>query len=193
MTQQDSIIQQDSYITIAEAGEGCYVESRSRFLAFALHAGSEEEVKEILAAFRKKYYDARHVCYAYVLGDHGDRTRQKLLGRQLRSYGLTYTLLIVVRYFGGVKLGTSRLGVAYKAAAIEALENAKKKECIIKQRFTVSVSYPDADIAMRFIRDAEAEIVARDYTATDSILTVEIRLKSEMQLRERLSGILSLR
>lgn len=204
MTQQDSIIQQDSYITIAEAGEGCYVESRSRFLAFALHAGSEEDVKEILAAFRKKYYDARHVCYAYVLGDHGDRTRQNddgepsgtagaPLGRQLRSYGLTYTLLIVVRYFGGVKLGTSRLGVAYKAAAIEALENAEKKECIIKQRFTVSVSYPDADTAMRFIRDAEAEIVARDYTATDSILTVEIRLKSEMQLRERLSGILSLR
>ena len=159
MTQQDSIIQQDSYITIAEAGEGCYVESRSRFLAFALHAGSEDEVKEILAAFRKKYYDARHVCYAYVLGDHGDRTRQNddgepsgtagaPLGRQLRSYGLTYT---------------------------------------------VSVSYPDADTAMRFIRDAEAEIVARDYTATDSILTVEIRLKSEMQLRERLSGILSLR
>ena len=186
--------QQDSYITIAEAGEGCYVESRSRFLAFALHAGSEEEVKEILAAFRKKYYDARHVCYAYVLGDYGDRTRQNddgepsgtagaPLGRQLRSYGLTYTLLIVVRYFGGVKLGTSRLGVAYKTAAIEALENAKKKECIIKQRFTVSVRYPDADTA----------IVARDYTATDSILTVEIRLKSEMQLRERLSGILSLR
>lgn len=115
------------------------------------------------------------------------------MGRQLRSYGLTYTLLIVVRYFGGVKLGTSRLGVAYKAAAIEALENAEKKECIIKQRFTVSVSYPDVDTAMRFIRDAEAEIVARDYTATDSILTVEIRLKSEMQLRERLSGILSLR
>lgn len=86
----------------------------------------------------KKYYDARHVCYAYVLGDHGDRTRQNddgepsgtagaPLGRQLRSYGLTYTLLIVVRYFGGVKLGTSRLGVAYKAAAIEALENAEKK------------------------------------------------------------------
>ena len=84
--------QQDSYITIAEAGEGCYVESRSRFLAFALHAGSEEEVKEILAAFRKKYYDARHVCYAYVLGDHGDRTRQnddgEPSGQQVRRWGV---------------------------------------------------------------------------------------------------------
>ena len=136
---------------------------------------------------------ATPTCWAITETARARMMTGNLPEQQVRSYGLTYTLLIVVRYFGGVKLGTSRLGVAYKAAAIEALENAKKKECIIKQRFTVSVSYPDADTAMRFIRDAEAEIVARDYTATDSILTVEIRLKSEMQLRERLSGILSLR
>ena len=92
MTQQDSIIQQDSYITIAEAGEGCYVESRSRFLAFALHAGSEEEVKEILAAFRKKYYDARHVatptCWAITETARARMMMGNLPEQQVRRWGV---------------------------------------------------------------------------------------------------------
>lgn len=194
---------EDSYKTIGRAGEGVYVENRSRFLAFAMNVGNEEKVKELLTSFRKKYYDARHICYAYILGDQGDRIRQNddgepsgtagaPLGRQLRSYGLTYSILIVVRYFGGVKLGTSRLGIAYKTAAIEALENAQKIECIMKSTFKISIPYESADIAMRFVRDIEAEIIAREYSEIGCTLSVEVRLKDEKLLRDKLSKILSL-
>ncbi len=194
----------DSYLTIARTGEGQYTESRSRFLAFAHHVADETEARSIVADYRKKYYDARHVCYAYALGPDGSVTRQNddgepagtagaPLGRQLRSRELTYALLVVVRYFGGVKLGTSRLGVAYKTAAIEALDAATVVETIVKAHFRIVVPYADADVAMRYIRDGGAEITARDYTATDNVLTVEVRCKDEAALRERLSKILTLR
>lgn len=194
----------DSYLTIKETGEGLYTESRSKFFSFALHVNNEEEVKSYLALYRKKFYDARHVCYAYVLGDEGEITRQNddgepagtagaPIGRQLRSYGLTYVLLVVVRYFGGVKLGTSRLGVAYKAAALEALENSQTIECIIKEKFRISVPYSEADIAMRYIRDAGANIIDREYTATDNLLSVEIRLSDAENIKKSLSQIYTLK
>ena len=198
------MIEEDSYTTVSRTGEGQYVENRSRFLSFAIHVNAEPEIKSILISYRRKYYDARHICYAYVLGNYGETTRQNddgepsgtagaPLARQLKSYGLTYTLLIVVRYFGGVKLGTSRLGIAYKTAAIEALENAERMECIVKRKFKISVPYADADVAMRFIRDIGADIINREYTSTDNVLTVDVRLKDEAFLRNRLSKILTLK
>ncbi len=194
----------DTYKTITTAGEAVYTELRSRFLAFALHVETEAEAKAVLADYRKRYYDARHVCYAYALGNDGNTTRQNddgepagtagaSMGRQLRAAGLTYALVIVVRYFGGVKLGTSRLGVAYKTAAAEALAAAGVEERIVCNRFTVAVPYADADVAMRYIREAGADITERDYTATDNRLTVSVRLSDEEALRTRLSKILSLR
>ena len=194
----------DTYLTIKETGEGLYTESRSRFLAFAHHVADEAEVKSIVSAYRKKYYDARHVCYAYALGMDGQTTRQnddgepagtagQPIGRQLRSFGLTYSLVVVVRYFGGVKLGTSRLGTAYKTAAIEALNNAVTQEEIVKAQVRIAVPYADADVAMRYIKEEEATITARDYTATDNILTVLVRTRDEEKLRTRLGRILSLR
>lgn len=193
----------DSYQTIAATGEAQYTESRSRFLAFAHHVEDEAEVKALLADYRRQYYDARHVCYAYVLGNDGETTRQNddgepsgTAGRpiigQIRSAGLTYALVVVVRYFGGVKLGTSRLAVAYKTAAADAIAAATVEERIVSARFTVSVPYADADVAMRYIREAGAVITQRDYTATDNLLTVEVRLTDEQSLRERLAKILTL-
>ncbi len=194
----------DTYKTITTPGEAVYTELRSRFLAFALHVETETEAKAVLADYRKRYYDARHVCYAYALGNDGNTTRQNddgepagtagaPMGRQLRAAGLTYALVIVVRYFGGVKLGTSRLGVAYKTAAAEALAAAGVEERIVCNSFTVSVPYADADVAMRYIREAGADITARDYTATDNRLTVAVRLSDEEALRTRLAKILTLR
>ena len=193
----------DTYLTLKGQAETQLTEKRSRFLAFAFHVEDEEEAKVIVAEYKKKYYDARHVCYAYVIGNDGSRTRanddgepsgtagRPILG-QIQSRELTYTLGIVVRYFGGVKLGTGPLGVAYKTVIGEALDLCKKEECIMKSVFRIAAPYADADTAMRFIREACADISEREYTATENILTVSVRLDDEAALRERLGHILSL-
>ena len=123
----------DEYLTITDSpAEGFYSEKRSKFLAFAFHVTTEEEVKTIVAEHRKKYYDARHVCWAYTLGaDHSQfranddgepsSTAGKPILGQITKNGLTDILIIVVRYYGGVNLGTSGLIVAYRTAAAEAI------------------------------------------------------------------------
>ena len=121
----------DEYKTIKTEGEGYYTEKRSKFLAFAHHVSTVEEIKELLAGYRKKYYDARHVCYAYMLGaertefranDDGEpsSTAGKPILGQINSNELTDILIVVVRYYGGVNLGTSGLIVAYREAAADA-------------------------------------------------------------------------
>lgn len=193
----------DTYLTIKQSAETQITEKRSRFIAFILHVQTEEEAKSVIATYKKKYYDARHVCYAYVIGNKGEHTRanddgepsgtagRPILG-QLVSHNLTYCLGIVVRYFGGVKLGTGPLGVAYKTAISEAIALSEVEEKIITSTFKIAAPYADADTAMRFIREAGAIITQRDYTAQDTIMTVEVRLDDELNLRERLSKILSL-
>lgn len=193
----------DTYLTIKQSAETQITEKRSRFIAFILHVQTEEEAKSIIATYKKKYYDAKHVCYAYVIGNKGEHTRanddgepsgtagRPILG-QLVSHNLTYCLGIVVRYFGGVKLGTGPLGVAYKTAISEAIALSEVEEKIITSTFKIAAPYADADTAMRFIREAGAIITQRDYTAQDTIMTVEVRLDDELNLRERLSKILSL-
>lgn len=206
----------DSYLTLSETGEAQFVEKRSRFLAFAHPITSEDEAKDIVASIRKEYYDARHVCYAYVMGydvwtedydpvargtaimranddgEPGGSAGKPILG-QLRARGVTNTLVAVVRYFGGVKLGTGGLAVAYKTAAAEALDAAVIEERLITSVVKVEVPYTEADTAMRFVRDGGAEITARDYTATSTILTIEMRQSLEPAIRERLAKIYTLR
>lgn len=193
----------DTYRTLKCPAEAQLTEKRSRFLAFAFHVSNEEEAKSIVNTHKKKYYDARHVCYAYVLGNDGATTRanddgepsgtagRPILG-QIQSRNLTYALVIVVRYFGGVKLGTGPLGVAYKTAAADALDAAETEERIVTGQFRISAPYADADVAMRFVREGGAAITDRQYTATGTVLAVEVRLDDEKALRERLSQILSL-
>ena len=194
----------DSYQTIKAPSEAQLTEKRSRFLAFAFHVDTEEEAKQLAAQFKKKYYDARHVCYAYVLGNAGESKRAQddgepsgTAGRpiegQIISRGLTYVMVLVVRYFGGVKLGTGPLGVAYKTVAGEALDEAEKETCIVCAQIKVAAPYAEADVAMRFVREAGADNTARDYTATETLLTVSVRLDDEAKLRERLAKILTLR
>ena len=188
----------DKYLTVTgDVAEGFYSEKRSRFLAFAHHVDTEDDVKALVATYRKKYFDARHVCYAYVLGYQGERTRanddgepagssgQPIL-RQLRSYGVTFTLVVVVRYYGGVNLGTGGLVVAYKTAAGEALASATIEERFVKCTFTATIPYTEVDRAMRTIRNLDAEILEREYTATDTILTICCRLAHEQELKQKL-------
>lgn len=206
----------DSFLTLSTTGESQFVEKRSRFISYAFPITSEEEAKEIVADIRKKYYDARHVCYAYALGydvwteeydpiargtaivranddgEPGGSAGKPILG-QIRSRSLTNVLVIVVRYFGGVKLGTGGLAVAYKTGASDALDAATIEERLIMASFQAEVPYTEADAAMRIIRDSGAEITARDYTATSTILTVEMRQSLEEGMRERLSKIYTLK
>ena len=188
----------DKYLTIIDDGaEGFFSEKRSRFLAFAQHVDTEDDVKTLVAAYRKKYFDARHVCYAYVLGYQGERTRanddgepagssgQPIL-RQLRSFGVTFTLVVVVRYYGGVNLGTGGLVVAYKTAAGEALSASTIEERFVKCELTASIPYTEVDKAMRTIRAVDAEVLNREYTAFESILTLRCRLSYEQELKEKL-------
>ena len=145
----------DSYLTISEKtiGEGYYTDKRSKFLAFAHHVESVEEAMDIIASTRKKYYDARHCCYAYMIGaereefranDDGEpsSTAGKPILGQINSNDLTNILICVVRYFGGVKLGTSGLIVAYRTAAADAIAHAEIEERLIEEQITYQFTYP---------------------------------------------------
>ena len=144
---------EDTYKTIVAPAEGLYTEKRSKFIAIALPVSTVEEVKEQLDVYQKKYYDARHVCYAYMLGperkdfranDNGEPsgTAGKPILGQINSNGLTNILIIVVRYFGGIKLGTSGLIVAYRTAASEAIVAATVIEKTVDEEVTVLFEYP---------------------------------------------------
>ena len=190
----------DAYLTLSGAGEAVYTEKRSKFLAFALPVADEEAAKSEIARLRKAYYDARHVCYAYVLGNEGQHTRSnddgepsgsagKPILNQITAAGLTYTLVAVVRYFGGVKLGTGGLAVAYKTAAAEAIASAPTEERLVMAQRTIEMPYTVVDLAMRMLRQREAQIVARDFTATSTLLTFEIRAGQLPPLVDELSKV----
>ena len=187
---------QDTYKTIADVSEGLYTEKRSKFIAVALPVKTGEEIKEHLEVYQKKYYDARHVCYAYMLGherkdfranDNGEPsgTAGKPILGQINSNELTDILVIVVRYFGGIKLGTSGLIVAYKAAAAEAIAAATILEKTVDDEVTVLFEYPFMNDVMRIVKEEEPEIVDQLYDM-DCRMTLRIRRSCMPRLRERL-------
>ena len=189
----------DSYKTIAAIAEGTYSEKRSKFLAFAIPVQSVDEVKALVAEYQKRYYDARHACYAYMLGpertefranDNGEPsgTAGKPILGQINSYGLTNILIIVVRYFGGIKLGTSGLIVAYRQAAIEALENAQIIEKTVDDDITFSYEFPMMNAVMKVVKDLNPQILSQGYD-TNCTMTLRIRRGLMAQLRERLSKV----
>ena len=162
----------DSYKTIAKPAEGSYSEKRSKFLAYAFPVQSEQEVKQRLAEIQKKHWDARHHCYAYILGPHKDAYRLNDNGEpsgtagrpiygQLLSKDLTNTLVIVVRYFGGIKLGVSGLQNAYKVAAKEALDAAVIEERTIQEQYRVVFEYVKMNDIMQILKDPEIQVLDR--------------------------------
>lgn len=190
----------DEYKTITEViGEGFYSEKRSKFLAFAHHVETIDEIKDILASYRKKYYDARHVCYAYVLGadkadfranDDGEpsSTAGKPILGQINSYDLTNVLVIVVRYYGGVNLGTGGLIVAYRTAAADALDHATIETRLIEEVITYSFPYPMMNAVMRVIKEMQPRIVSQTFDNTCSI-SMSIRQEMAPVLRDRLEKL----
>ena len=162
----------DVYKTITAPAEGEYSEKRSKFLAFIHPVHTIDEVKEQVEHYQKKYYDARHCCYAYMLGherkdfranDNGEPsgTAGKPILGQINSYGLTDVLIVVIRYFGGIKLGTSGLIQAYKAAAIEAIQAARIIEKTVDEEITFFFEYPFMNSVMRIVKEEEPAIVCQ--------------------------------
>ena len=187
---------EDTYKTISEPSEGIYTEKRSKFIAIALPVRSLDEIKAHLETYQKKYYDARHVCYAYMLGaarkdfranDNGEPsgTAGKPILGQINSNELTDILIIVVRYFGGIKLGTSGLIVAYKAAAAEAIAAATIIEKTVDEEVTVMFEYPFMNDIMRIVKEEEPEILNQSYDM-DCSMTLRIRRSMMAKLRARL-------
>lgn len=160
---------------------------------------SEEEAKEYLEEIRKKYYDARHVCWAYLIGsdeikyranDDGEPSGtagRPILG-QIRSFELTNVFIAVVRYFGGIKLGTGGLVVAYKAAAADALDHAEIIEKTIDEEVTFDFEYPFMNDVMRIIKDIEPQIVDQTFEMACN-MCLRIRRSKMEELRDRLSKV----
>lgn len=189
----------DTYLTIAGISEGLYKEKGSKFLAFAIPVSDVEEIKEILKEKRKEYHDARHVCFAYILGEKGEETRanddgepsgtagKPMLGT-LVSKGVTNVLLVVVRYFGGTKLGTSGLINAYRTACQDALDQNEVVEKILEAKCDILFEYPFLNDVMRIVKEENATIVTQQFD-NDCTMRISIRKRDEEKLRSRLAKI----
>lgn len=177
----------DTYLTIARESEGFYKEKGSKFLAFVYPVSDEESVKTRIADLKKKYYDARHYCYAYIMGFEGDNYRANddgepghsagdpILG-QIRSNDLTNTLIVVIRYFGGTKLGVGGLIHAYKTAAADAIRNNQIVEKLIFKELQIKFEYPQMNLVMKLVKDHELQIMDQ-----------KLEMSCEMRLGVRLS------
>ena len=189
----------DEFKTIDTIGVGTYSEKRSKFLAFSHHVESVDEVKDIIAAYRKKYFDARHVCYAYVLGPERDVFRanddgepsstagKPILG-QINSCGLTDVLVVVVRYYGGVNLGTGGLIVAYKTAAAEALSAAEVVTKQVEEVVTFSFPYVMMNSVMRVVKEMKPRVISQSYEGA-CVIKLGIRKSEAEILKTRLEKL----
>ena len=186
----------DTYLTISEISEGYYTEKRSKFYAFAHPVETVDEVKDIVAMYRKKFYDARHVCWAYMLGheridfrtnDDGEpsSTAGKPILGQINSSELTNILVVVIRYYGGVNLGTGGLIVAYRTAAADAIANANIEERLIEEEIVYNYPYIMMNDVMRVVKDMQPRIISQTFDNT-----CEIKLSIRKSEAPRLKSML---
>ena len=189
----------DTYKTISLSTEGIYKEKGSKFLSFALPVNTTDEVKEFIKTFKKDYYDARHVCYAYMLGadrkewranDDGEPsgTAGRPIIGQINSRELTNILVVVVRYFGGILLGTGGLTIAYKEATADALNLAEIIEKTVDCEFSIHFEYLHMNDVMRIVKDTNAQILDQSYD-NDCFMIISIRKQEEEFVKGKLVKI----
>ena len=189
----------DTYQTIKEKSEGLYKEKGSKFIALAYPTSTEEEIKEILASLRKEYHDARHHCYGYVLGFNGESWRAnddgepsstagKPIHGQIVSRNLTNVLVVVIRYFGGTKLGVSGLINAYKTAASEALDNAETITKTVNDIYKVNFAYPAMNDVMKLVKDEDLGVVEQHFDTNCSI-TLSVRQAKTAMVLDKIEKI----
>lgn len=192
-------MQNDSYKTIQNISEGIYKEKGSKFIAYAFPVSNEEDIKEQIDKLKKEYYDARHHCYAYMLGadkknyranDDGEpsSTAGKPILGQLLSFNLTNILIVVVRYFGGTKLGVSGLIHAYKTAAQETISNAEIVEKTVNDIYDIHFDYLVMNDVMRIIKEEQPSQIDQDFNLTCKI-TLSIRQSEVEKIIERFKKI----
>lgn len=198
MERPENIIR-DSYKSIPGPAEGLFKDNGSRFISFAFPVETEEEVKSIVGDLKKKFHDARHHCYAYRLGYLGDKFRanddgepsssagRPILG-QIDSRGLSDVLVVVVRYFGGIKLGIPGLIRAYKTSTAEALDKAGSVEKIAGKWFSVRFGYEAMNSVMKILKDMDLKQKGQDFGA-ECTLQTWVRLSSEDDFRTRIRKI----
>ena len=185
----------DTYKTLGKKSEGLFKDKGSKFIAHAIPCQSEEEIKTELEALKKQYYDARHHCYAYILGNHKEEYRAnddgepsgtagKPIHGQLLSHDLTNSLIVVIRYFGGIKLGVRGLINAYKYAALDAIQNNYIITKIIEDEFDVTFEYPYMNDVMRIIKEESLNIITQDFQMTCS-LRFSVRQKFSDKVEKR--------
>lgn len=189
----------DTYTTITGTSEGLYKEKMSKFLSFAVPCRTVEEALDIVKLYRNEYCDARHCCWAYMLGperkdyranDDGEPsgTAGKPILGQINSFGLTNLVVIVVRYFGGIKLGTSGLIEAYRIAAQEALSVAQTEEKLIEEELLVSFEYPLMGEVMRIVKEEGATVLEQDFQLSCR-LRLSLRRGQMPHMRERYENL----
>ena len=189
----------DTYKTLEQAGEGLYKEKMSKFLSFAHPVSSADEAKDIVKKYQKEYFDARHVCWAYMIGtartefmsnDNGEPsgTAGKPILGQINSFGLTNVVIVVVRYFGGIKLGTSGLIVAYREAAAEAIRNSVIIECHEQASVEFTFPYIVMNDVMKIVKSSDAQIAEQLF---DNACQMRLSIRADYMdgLRKRLSGV----
>jgi uncharacterized YigZ family protein len=196
-------MESDNYKTIKSSSEGTYKEKGSRFLAFAYPVVNQEEIKPIIEGIRKEYHDARHHCYAYMIGrdriiwrinDDGEPSGtagRPILG-QINSFGLTNILIVVSRYFGGTLLGVSRLINAYKTAAAEAIRNAEIVERTLHQYYEIDFPYVSMNDVMKILKEEDAGQSGQSFELECSII-INIGVSASEKLISRLSRVEGLR
>jgi len=193
----------DTYKTLKEPSEGIYKEKGSKFLAFAYPVFTEDEIKEHINVLKKQYHDARHHCYAWKLGmdnnhyrmnDDGEPsgTAGKPIFGQILSHELTNVLVVVVRYFGGTKLGTSGLIHAYKAATKDAFENAEIVERTVNDILTLTFEYGAMNDVMRIIKDEEPKVLEQDFNLSCKMI-LSVRQSGSGALVDKLKKITSVK
>ena len=189
----------DTYQTISSSSQGIYKEKGSKFIALAFPVSSEEDIKMQLAALRKEYHDARHHCYAYCLGydksawrvnDDGEPsgTAGKPIFGQIQSMNLTNILIVVIRYFGGIKLGIPGLINAYRTAAREALGQTSIVARTVEEIYEVCFEYPLMNDVMKILKEEQADILRQEFENTCKI-RFSIRRSSGMKITSRLQKI----
>lgn len=189
----------DTFYTLDAPAEGLYKEKMSKFISFAVPVTSATEAKEVVAKYQKEYFDARHVCWAYMIGtarneflsnDNGEPsgTAGKPILGQINSFNLTNIVIIVVRYFGGIKLGTSGLIVAYREAAREAINAGNIIECHEMASISFTFPYLSMNDVMRVVKDPQIKISDQVFD-NDCQMTVTTRLDNREALTNRLLDI----
>lgn len=193
----------DTYKTVKEIAQGIYTDKKSKFIAYAIPVKTVDDVKIELDKYKKQYYDARHICWAYMLGhEHKDfrsnddgepsGTAGKPILGQINSNDLTDILVLVIRYFGGIKLGTSGLIVAYRETAAESISNAEVIEKTVDIDIAFTFEYPFMNDVMKIVKDLEPTILNQQYDM-DCSMSLRIRQSLENQLVSRLEKVESLR